>query len=358
MLERLDKLRKALAEKALDGFLVSNLSNCRYLSGFTGSTGWIMVTTKRAGIAVDSRYAEQAKKECPGYEVLPIRGNIQDWFFPLASDFSTTRWGIEPSSLSLYSYQQITEHSAKEHLPFQFISTQNLIESIRAVKDQDELERITQACKLADDAYEHAVASVRAGMTEHQLAWEVERFMREHGSDPLTFEVIVASGPNSAMPHAKPGDRPIAEGEPIILDFGACVGGYCSDFTRTICLGEPQTNLQKIYSVALGSQLTAIETIQAGMTGETADQLARTVIAEAGYGDAFTHGLGHGIGLDVHEAPRVGAKSTDVLTPGMTFTIEPGIYISGWGGVRIEDTVVIENKSVRTLTRSKKSLKA
>jgi len=357
MLARVEKLRRALLDNGLDGFLVTNLTNCRYLSGFTGSTGWLLITNGHAGIAVDSRYIEQARRECPEFKLMPIKGYFPDWFFKLAMDLGAAKWGIEPPDISMSAYQQMTEKIAKDHLPLQLISTNNVVESIRAVKESGELDKMTQAAQLADRTFEHALSVIRPGMTERQLAWEIEKFMRENGSDPMSFEIIVASGPNAAMPHARPSERAIGAGEPILLDFGARIAGYCSDFTRTICLGEPDATLLRAHAVVLGAQLTALSIIESGMTGEQADQLARTVITEGGYGEAFGHGLGHGVGLDVHEPPRLGVRSTDVLKQGMTFTVEPGIYIPGWGGVRIEDTVVMEDKRVRPLTTAKKTLR-
>ncbi|MEW6141864.1 MAG: aminopeptidase P family protein [Chloroflexota bacterium] len=358
MLARVGKLRRALSDNGLDGFLVTNLTNCRYLSGFTGSTGWLLITADRAGIAVDSRYVEQARHECPEFELIPIRGYFPDWFFTLAVDLRAVRWGIESQAISLAAYHQTTEKIASDRLPLQLVSTSNMVESIRTIKEPDELDKMTQAARLADRAFEHALSVARPGITERQLAWEIERFMRENGSEPVSFEIIVASGPNSALPHARPSERVIEAGEPILLDFGARIAGYCSDFTRTICLGEPDPTLFRVYTIVLGAQLTALATMEAGMTGEQADQLARTVIAEGGYAETFGHGLGHGVGLDVHESPRLGTRSTDVLQQGVTFTIEPGVYLPGWGGVRIEDTVVMENQRVRPLTNARKTLKA
>ncbi len=357
MLTRLEKLRQALSDNGLDGFLVTNLTNCRYLSGFTGSTGWLLITKSLAGIAVDSRYVEQAKRECPEFVLMPIKGNFPDWFFELATGSGAVKWGIEPSDISMSAYQQMTDRIARDRLSLQLISTSNMVESIRAAKEPVEIDKMTQAAQLTERAFEHALSVVRPGMTERQLAWEIEKFLRENGSDPVPFEVIAASGPNTAMPHGRPTERVIGTGEPILLDFGARVAGYCSDFTRTICLGEPDATLLKIHTTVLGAQLTALTTVEAGMNGEQADQLARTVIATGGYGDAFGHGLGHGVGLDVHESPRLGARSTDILRQGMTFTIEPGIYIPGWGGVRIEDTVVMEDRHVRPLTTARKALR-
>ena len=195
---------------------------------------------------------------------------------------------------------------------------------------------------------------VRPGMTEKEVAWELERFHREHGSQSLPFEIIVASGPNSALPHARPSEREINAREPVVIDMGSRVEGYCSDLTRTICPGQPDDMFKKVYNIVLGAQLTAEELISEGTSGEEADGFARTVIEEAGYADAFGHSLGHGVGLAEHEQPRLGPNSKDTLIPGMVFSIEPGIYLPGWGGIRIEDLAVMEKDTVRVLTKSKK----
>jgi Xaa-Pro aminopeptidase len=191
-------------------------------------------------------------------------------------------------------------------------------------------------------------------MTELEAGWEIERFMREHGSQPVPFEVIVQSGPNSALPHARPSERKIGQGEPIVIDIGAKVGGYASDLTRTLCLGTPDDRFKRVYDIVLGAQLAAEALVKEGMSGEVADSMARTIIQEAGHGDAFGHSLGHGVGLAVHENPRLGPNSTDVLANGMVFSIEPGIYIPGWGGVRIEDLVTLDKGQIRVLSKAPK----
>ncbi|MFC1915025.1 M24 family metallopeptidase, partial [Chloroflexota bacterium] len=195
---------------------------------------------------------------------------------------------------------------------------------------------------------------LRSGMSEKEVSWEMESYLREHGSEAIPFDIIVASGPNSALPHAKPSTRVIESGEPVLIDIGAKVEGYSSDLSRTICAGSPDSTFSKVYQAVLAAQSAAITQIEEGMTGEQADSFARTVIARAGYGDAFGHSLGHGIGLAPHESPRLGPNSTDELASGMVFTIEPGIYLPGWGGVRIEDTVVMENGKIKLISKAGK----
>ena len=229
------------------------------------------------------------------------------------------------------------------------------MESLRAVKEPEEIELIKKAVEIADAAFEYIEGIIQAGMTEKHVAWEIEKFLRENGSQAVPFEIIVASGPNSALPHAKPSERVINPGEPVVIDMGAKFDGYASDLTRTICLGTPDDTFKKVYDIVLDAQLAAMSIIKEGMTGQQADSSARTVIEQAGYGEAFGHGLGHGVGLATHELPRLGPNSTEPLTSGMVFTIEPGIYLPGWGGVRIEDTVMMENGKVRVISKARKA---
>jgi Xaa-Pro aminopeptidase len=228
------------------------------------------------------------------------------------------------------------------------------VESLRAVKENEEIEAITRAVEISDNALEHIEQNIHAGMSEKNVAWELEKYMRECGSQSVPFDIIVAAGPNAALPHAVPSERTIQEGEPVLIDIGARIDDYASDLTRTICPGEPDEKFKKVYDIVLGAQLTAIELIKEGMTGEQADSLARTAIAEAGYADAFGHALGHGIGLAAHESPRLGPGSVDELVSGMVFSIEPGIYFPGWGGVRIEDLTIMENGKLRVLSKARK----
>ncbi|MEE8470132.1 MAG: M24 family metallopeptidase, partial [Dehalococcoidia bacterium] len=263
--------------------------------------------------------------------------------------------GFEESVLAFSTYKELSAAIGEIGGKISLVPTSGLVESLRAVKDEAELMCVEEAAALADAALEEILPRVQPGASEKKLAWELESFMRQNGSEPLPFDVIVASGPNSALPHAKPTDKAILPNEPVVIDLGARVKGYSSDTSRTICLGEGDNTFHRIYDIVLGAQLTALATVQTGMNGEQADELARTVIDGAGYGDAFGHGLGHGVGLAAHEEPRLGSGSSSVLADGMVFTIEPGVYIPGWGGVRIEDMVVLEKGKPRALTKSRKT---
>ncbi len=354
MTYRLERLRQRLfveGEEGLDAILISRGENLRYLSGFTGSAGFLLISETNSILATDFRYIEQAKYQAPHFEIFHTKGELREWFPELVSSLGLERIGLEANDMSLAAYRQLVATIGKEH---EMVPTEEIVESLRAVKDDGEREHIVQAVGISDDAFEEFSSLLHTGMTEKEAAWGIERLLREKGSEIVPFDVIVASGPNSALPHHQPTDRAILSGEPVVIDIGARFNGYSSDLSRTVCLGKEDKNFGKIYDLVLGAQLTAIATIETGMSGDLADSLARTVIEQGGYGENFGHGLGHGIGLAAHEAPRLGRESRDILTDGMVFTIEPGIYISGWGGVRIEDVVVLEQGRVRVLSKARK----
>ncbi|MCX6009904.1 MAG: Xaa-Pro peptidase family protein [Chloroflexi bacterium] len=353
-MSRLQRLRQSLTQQELDVLIVSQPENRRYLSGFTGSTGWLLISSSNAFLAVDFRYVEQAKKEASDFDIIHVKGDLVNWLPKLASDLGFKKVGFEADQVPFAIYQQLFKTVDDDHYQTQLIPTNGLVESLRVVKEPEEVKFITAAVKLADAAFDHAKSIIRPGVSEKEIAWELERFLREMGSEAVPFDIIVASGSNAALPHAKPSDKVILENEPVVIDLGARVNGYCSDLSRTFFLGDEDKTFSKIYDIVLGAQLTALAAIMAGMSGAQADRLARTIVEQAGYDDAFGHGLGHGIGLGAHESPRLGPNSSDLLIDGMVFTIEPGIYIAGWGGVRIEDTVVMENGRVKALTKAEK----
>jgi len=349
---RIQKLRQALAAKEIEAILISQPENRYYLSGFDGSAGFLLITPTNTVLATDSRYTEQARGEAPDYEVFRTSGDIARWLPDAAAGLNLSRLGFEAADITLASYRQTSEAVKKAGL--KLVPTEGLVEQIRAVKEPEEIESITRAAEMVDAATGYIGGIIHTGMSEKELAWEIEKFLRKRGSDRLPFDIIVASGPNSALPHARPSQRKINSGEPVVIDIGARFEGYGSDLSRTFCAGTPDDTFSRVYNAVLGAQLAAIAMIQEGMTGEEADRLARTVIEEAGYGEAFGHGLGHGLGLAPHEAPRLGPGSAETLTSGMVFTIEPGVYLAGWGGVRIEDTVVMEEGKIRVLSQARK----
>ncbi|MBM4462641.1 MAG: M24 family metallopeptidase [Chloroflexi bacterium] len=346
--DRLRKLRQKLLEKELEGILISQPENCRYLSGFTGSTGFLLVTQDTATVATDFIGFEQAKAEVAGLEVVRIKG-MAEGLAELIHGLGIRRLGFEADNLVFSQHSKLSQQAAEKQI--QLIPTEGLVESLRAVKEEEELACLMRAAGMADSAMEYIAREIRPGMSEKEAAWELEKFLREKGSEAVSFEIIVASGPKGALPHARPTERRLSQGEPIVVDLGARVGGYCSDLSRTLCLGPRSGTFAEVYDLVLRAQLSALDNLEVGMAAEQGDNLARKVIQEGGYGEAFGHGLGHGVGLAVHERPRLGPKSTDVLQEGMVFTVEPGIYVAGWGGVRTEDTVMMKDGRAKALTR-------
>jgi Xaa-Pro aminopeptidase len=354
MKNRTDKLLAGLGEKGLDGILISKPENRRYLSGFDGSAGFLIITKNKRILATDSRYTVQAKSQAPEYDIFTVTSDIGGWFAGLAAGLKIKRLGFEGEYLTFSLYRRLCDILGKGKTGLELVTAENMVESLRAVKEPGEIELISQAATISDAAMDYIRGELHPGMTEIEAAWEIEKFMREKGSQPLPFDIIVASGPNAALPHAQPSARAIEEGEPIVTDIGARVGGYTSDLSRTFCLGAPDDTFKKVYDTVLGAQLGAMAIIKPGMTGGEADQTARIIIEEGGYGEAFGHGLGHGVGLATHEQPRLGPGSPEEIADGMVFTIEPGIYIEGWGGVRIEDLVIMEQGKVRVISKAKK----
>jgi len=355
-IKRLRKLRTSIAEKGLDALLLSQPENLLYLSGFTGSSGWLLISGQNAILATDFRYVEQAKMESPDFEIIQTKQELRDWLPGLVSDLGWHKLGFEANFISYDSSHKLSEAIRTKQVNLELVPTTGIIEQLRSIKEPEELKFITKAVELVDAVFEQAKALIHPGITEKEAAWEIEKLLRQEGSEGMPFEIIVASGPNSALPHARPTEKIICSGEPVLIDMGARISGYCSDFSRTLFLGEIDKSLQEIYNIVLKAQTAAIEGIESGMDAPQADQLARSVVEQAGYGDAFGHNLGHGVGLAVHEFPTLGPSSSDSLADGMVFTIEPGIYLVGQGGVRIEDMVVLENGKAKVLSKAKRDL--
>lgn len=349
--DRLQRLRQKLAEQKLEAILIASPHNRYYLSGFSGSAGYLLITPDRAILATDFRYIEQAGREAPDYTVFKLVGELIDWFPRLVTESSVRRLAFESEHITFALHQQLRDALAKAQVKIRLLPVAGVVESLRMVKEPEEIKFITRAVEITDAAFSYINGKMKLGMTELQVAWEIEKFMREHASQTVPFDIIVASGPNAALPHAKPTSRPIGMNEPVVIDIGARFGGYTSDLTRTLCLG-PDDTFNKLYDITRRAQMAAIAGVREGMTGTDADSLARSIIEQEGYGPAFGHGMGHGIGLETHEQPRVGLRSPDRLRNGMVFTIEPGIYLSGWGGIRIEDDVVLENGRARGISQT------
>ena len=351
---RLAKVRQIMAEVGLDGLLVTQADNRRYLSGFTGSNGVLIITQDKQVLATDSRYYEQMRQQCHGWDLAEVGYDFAAKMLELLRglELGARRVGFEAEHISvstLYSW----ERALLGRLVL--VNTEGLVGAVRMQKEEAEIAAIKKAVAVADAALAHLSGWMQPGMTELQVAWELESFMRTHGASALSFESIVASGPNSAKPHARPSERVIQAGEPITLDLGCVVEGYCSDVTRTVCLGEPaDEKYLTIWQTVLQAMETAKQGAKAAMTGVAVDKLARDVIEQAGYKDYFGHGLGHGVGLNVHEGPRFSFTYPEEVPSGAVMTVEPGIYIPDWGGVRLEDMVVVRADGLEVLTGAPK----
>ena len=348
---RLSRLRASLAEQSIDALLITQPENRAYLSGFTGSAGVLFISAELAAIATDFRYYEQLSIESPCFELVKVTSTFADALPELLARQPVKRLGFESD--------HVTVADAEEWMgavpDAQWAPTKGLVMDMRAVKDADEIRTLSEAIRLTDEALASALAQVWPGMTERNLAWLIETYIRTHGA-PVSFDIIVAAGSNGARPHARASDARLPAGEPIVIDMGARLGGYCADLTRTICLGQPREidRFWEIYNTVLRAQQAAEAAIRPGLTGKEVDAIAREVISEAGYGDQFGHGLGHGVGLAVHEMPRLSRLATASLVAGNVVTVEPGIYLSGWGGVRIEDVVLVTENGVEVLTKAPK----
>jgi Xaa-Pro aminopeptidase len=334
-LARQARVVEQLATRELDALLVSHLPNIRWLTGFTGSAGILVVTPSRTTLVTDFRYAVQAPQETGAVtEVLIERASVWGRVERLVRDQAGDRVGFESHILSARDATRLASWLGAGAVP-----VADLIEDGRQVKDADEVSRIREAGRLALEALSEVLGTVRAGERELDVATRLEAALRSRGSEWHPFETIVASGPRAALPHARTSERILARGEFLLLDFGAKVDGYCSDITRTVALGPADERQRTVYGLVEEAQGRARTLIRAGMAGFEADALARDVIAARGFGEAFGHSLGHGLGLEVHEAPRLAATAKAPLPAGAVVTVEPGIYLPGWGGVRLEDDV-------------------
>ncbi len=353
--DRLGRLRDALKENELDAILVSSAENRRYLSGFTGSAGYLFISPAQAVLVTDFRYVEQAGRQAPGFRVERIQSSLA-WLLELAAAAGAQRVGFEAQTMTVGTHTAFVKaiEEASTFDKVQLIQTSDLVDRMRAAKNREEMAHLQKAIEIADEALDEVSPTIRPGMTEAQVSWELEKAMRERGAESVSFETIVGAGVNGALPHHRPDDTVIADGQPVVIDMGATYEGYCSDLTRTIFVGEPDDTFRKVYGTVLRAQVAAEEQVRVGMTGQETDAISRDIIAEAGYGEYFGHSLGHGVGLAVHEYPLVGPKAKDIIENGMMFTIEPGIYLPEWGGVRIEDIVVMEGGRARVLSRARK----
>lgn len=349
---RVEGVRNKLIERGLDALLVTNPVNRRYVSGFTGTAGALLLTPSDSWLITDFRYMTQAPQQAAGFAVVEQAASIIATVAQLAADAGIAKLGFEQDHVVYSDYVSWQETLGSIGL----VPVSGIVEGLRMIKDETELAVMRDAAALADDTFRHILGFIKPGISERAVALEMEMYMRGKGATSTSFETIVASGERSALPHGVASDRIIGRDEFVKLDFGAYYEGYCSDLTRTVVVGSPTARHEEIYAIVLEAQLTALAGIKPGMTGREADALARDVIASYGYGDHFGHGTGHGLGMEIHESPRLSKTGDIVLKPGMTVTVEPGIYIPGFGGVRIEDDIVITETGNSLLTSSPKEL--
>lgn len=344
---RVEAVAAALATESVDALIVTNLINVRYLCGFTGSNGVVVVGPDRAVLLTDFRYMTQAAQQTHGVEIVQAGRDLDGSVAEVVRQIAPTgRVGFEAANVTVGRYETLARAMDGPTL----VPTSGVIEARRLIKDADEAELLSRASRIADLAYDACADGIFAGRTERQVAWELEGIMRAAGAAGASFDIIVASGERGAMPHAVPAEVPVATNSLVTVDLGAEFEGYMSDCTRTFATGTPPDELIRAYDVCHEAQRRALAAVAPGITGADLDAIARDHIAAEGFGDNFGHGLGHGVGLDIHEAPTARPNSTQMLEPGMTITIEPGIYLPGIGGCRIEDLCVVTDDGFDLLT--------
>lgn len=350
--KRLEKFLSKFESLGIDGAFVFKDENRNYLSGFTGDDSFLFITKEKSYFITDSRYTEQAQNEVVGFEVVEYKPPIHDFVSSLVEKHNVKRLGVEEDKLSFSDYIIYKEKLNGVEL----VQLEQTIEKIRMIKDAEEIKLIETAASIADKAFEHILGFIKVGMTEIEVALELEFFMKKLGASALSFPTIVASGNRSSLPHGTASEKVINEGDFITLDFGCVYKGYCSDMTRTIVLGKANEKQKEIYNTVLEANEAALKAVKPGISCAALDKIARDIIVERGYGERFGHGLGHGVGREVHELPYVNARSKFDLEPGMVITDEPGIYIPGFGGVRIEELVLVTEDGYRVLSKSPKHL--
>lgn len=348
--KRIAALRELFTEN-YQAMLVTNLHNVRYLCGFSGSCGILLVTKKNATFFTDFRYQEQSAAQIgDAAEIVVFKNNQVETIAKSIKKAKLKALAVE-KSLNIRQFLAYSEEFKIDLYP-----AENLVERLRQHKDAEEVKSLKQAFAIADNAFSELMKIIKPGMTENAVAAHLEFFMKMAGSDEPSFSTIIAGGPNSSCPHAHPTDRPIKKGEMVKIDFGAVFNGYHSDMTRTIFMGKATEKFKKVYATVLDAQKQAIKALKIGAICKDVDAVARKVITDAGYGENFGHGLGHSLGLEVHEAPSLSARCDDAITAGVTFTVEPGIYLPGWGGIRIEDVFLVKDKGLLKLTNTPNEL--
>ncbi len=345
---RLHTLRQRIQDAGLDGVVVVNAANRRYFSGFTGSTGWLIITPDDATLVTDGRYWERAAHEAPAYRLIRVRRRYDETLREALGAHKGT-FGFESQTVTVHQFRTMLE--SVDALDWQDADT--ILAGVRAVKDPDELDAMRRAAALTDEAMARVPELLRPGMYEVELAWELEKYMREHGAEGLAFPIIVAFGENSASPHAEPGERPLQREMAVCIDMGARVDGYCADLTRSFWYGrEPEEAYLRAWQAVHEAQVAALMMLRPGVIGRLVDAVARDTLARHGYKDAFLHSLGHGVGLVVHEAPGLNRHAMDPLVAGNVVTVEPGVYIAGEWGIRLEELAVVWDNGPEVLSHA------
>ncbi|KYO65830.1 M24 family metallopeptidase [Thermovenabulum gondwanense] len=350
---RIEKLVNALKEKNLLSAVIFKPENIFYLCNYTGE-GFLLVTETKMYIFTDFRYVEQAKKESPHCDVIEYKPGVSSFSLlaQVLKENNILNTGIEENVVTLKTYEELNQNL--EGIEIGRVG--GLVEKIRMIKEEEEIDNIKTAQRIADMAFIHILDYIKPGVSEKEISLELEFFIKKNGAQGLSFPTIVATGERASLPHGEPTERKLKYGDFITLDFGAKYNHYCSDMTRTVFLGKPGEEQIKIYRIVREAQEKALEYIKAGILGKDADKIARDIIENNGFGSNFGHGLGHGVGLEIHEEPRLSKLGEEELKPGMVVTVEPGIYIENFGGVRIEDLVVITEHGIKNLTKSSKDL--
>lgn len=355
MTRRPERVTRLLEGAGIDVMLVTAHTNVRYLTGYTGSNGLALLGARTRAFITDFRYVEQAATEVhPSFARRQVQGGVD--LLEAVGDAlpaGPLRLGFEAAHVSVAEHARLRELLAAR---IELVGVEDLVECLRAVKEPDEIERIRAATALADEAFERLIGGGVAGLTEREVASALEFDMRARGAERSSFETIVAAGAHAALPHARPREHPIGRGELVVIDWGAELDGYCSDCTRTVATGDPGLRAEEVYELVLGAQLVGVRAVRDGANGREVDALARAAIDGGGYGARFGHGLGHGVGLEVHEGPRLSQRSEDDLRAGNVVTVEPGVYVPGAFGVRIEDLVLVTEDGCKILTSVPKHL--
>ncbi len=353
-IQRLERVRKRLLDQGAHAVLINHPPNIQYMSGFTGTNGFLLVTPLRSYLFTDFRYLDQARAQSPLFETVKIEGGLDvEKIMSCLSREGIRALAVEEEYLSVKAYKKLAEQAGEK---LQFLPANSLVENLRAVKADDEIECIAAAVRMADSAFQDILPFICPGVSEFDVACELEYLLRKKGAERIPFPLIVASGPRSALPHGVATKKIIQENELVTLDFGAVSGGYCSDMTRTLVVGKPNGVQEERFNLVMKAQELAFQHIKTGVTVMEVDNIVRQFFHEQGCGEQFGHGLGHGIGLEVHEKPSLSPRGQGNLEPGMVFSIEPGLYYRDWGGIRLEDLVVLRSSGPERLTQSAKTL--